>query len=149
MPVSRRALLALMPLALAGMPEAALAKSMSLNVPLTGAQQVPPVQTSGKGTAHLTYNTSSHEVTWNITYSDMSSPVTMAHFHGPAMEGKNGPVEIWLTKKGKPVSSPIKGSAKLKPEEAKQLMAGELYINVHTKDHPAGEIRGQVTAPKA
>ncbi|MGH7068728.1 MAG: CHRD domain-containing protein, partial [Acetobacteraceae bacterium] len=25
----------------------------------------------------------------------------------------------------------------------------ELYINVHTKDHPAGEIRGQVVPPKS
>lgn len=143
MSVTRRALLATVPLAWAGFTTAALAANKSITVDLTGAQQVPPVQTSGKGTAHLTYNTSTHMLTWTISYSGMSSPVTMAHIHQGA-EGKNGPVKVWLTKKGQPVSSPIKGSAKLTAEEAKALVAGDTYINVHTKDHPAGEIRGQV-----
>ena len=35
---------------------AASAAPMSISVPLTGAEQVPPVQTSGKGTAELTYD---------------------------------------------------------------------------------------------
>ena len=130
-----------MPLGLGGIGLGRPGAPISFTVPLSGAQQVPPVKTSGSGTAHLTYNSGTHMVTWDITYKDMSSPVTMAHFHGPAMEGKNGPVEIWLTKKGKPVSSPIKGSAKLTAAQAKQLMAGDLYINVHTKDHPGRNTR--------
>jgi len=43
----------------------------------------------------------------------------------------------------------IKGEATLTPEQAKQFEAGDWYINVHTKDHPAGEIRGQVKPPKS
>ena len=57
-------------------------------------------------------------------------------------------MEVWLTQKGKPVSSPIKGHATLTEAQAKQFMDGESYINVHTKDHPAGEIRGQIMPPK-
>ncbi|MEJ2376164.1 MAG: CHRD domain-containing protein [Pseudolabrys sp.] len=121
---------------------------MSFKVSLSGSQQVPPVKTSGKGTANLTWNAKTRMVTWHITYSHMSSPVTMAHFHDGA-KGKNGSVEIWLTKKGKPVKSPITGKAKLSVSEVKQLKAGDWYINVHTKEHPAGEIRGQVMLPKA
>jgi hypothetical protein len=79
----------------------------------------------------------------------LSGTVTMAHIHGPAAEGKNGPVQIWLTKKGSPAESPIKGQATLTPEQAKQFEAGELYINVHTEAHPGGEIRGQVMPPKS
>jgi CHRD domain len=30
-----------------------------------------------------------------------------------------------------------------------QFFAGEWYINVHTQDHQAGEIRGQVMPPKS
>lgn len=149
MSVSRRSLLATVPLALAGFTTfstAALAATKSFNVHLSGAQQVPPVKTSATGTAHLTYNTSTRVLTWDVTYSHMSSPVTMAHIHAAA-PGKNGPVDVWLTKKGKPVSSPIKGHAKLTPAEAKALMAGDLYVNVHTKDHPAGEMRGQIKPP--
>jgi CHRD domain len=127
----------------------ALAAPMSFTVPLTGAQQVPPVQTSGSGTANLTYDPSTRVVTWSITYSGLSSPVTMAHFHGPAEPGKNTGIQVWLTKQGSPVESPIKGEATLSPEQAQQFMAGEWYINVHTSDHPSGEIRGQVMPPKA
>jgi len=123
----------------------ATAATKTFKVPLDGAQQVPPVKTKGSGLATITLNTKTDMVKWRVTYKNMSSPVTMAHFHD-GMKGKNGGVEVWLTKKGKPVSSPITGSAKLTPTEVKQLMAGDWYVNVHTKDHPPGEIRGQVTA---
>jgi hypothetical protein len=124
------------------------AASLSFKVPLTGAQSVPPVDTSGAGTANLTYDPTTRVVTWDISYSGLSSPVTMAHFHGPAKEGKNAPVVIWLTVQGKPPTNPIKGSATLTPEQAQQFSAGEWYVNVHTQSHPAGEIRGQVVPPK-
>jgi len=126
----------------------ALAAPMSFTVELTGVQQAPPVQTPGKGTADLTYDPATRVVTWSITYSGLSSPATMAHFHGPATPGDNAPVLIWLTKKGGPVSSPIAGQATLTPQQAAQFTAGEWYINLHTKNHPAGEIRGQVMPPK-
>jgi len=106
------------------------------------------VQTAGTGTADLTYDSATLVVTWSVSYSGLSGPVTMAHFHGPAAEGKNAPVVIWLTKQGSPVESPIKGQATLTPEQAQQFTAGDWYINVHTQANPAGEIRGQVMPPK-
>lgn len=127
----------------------ALAAPTPFTVQLSGTQQVPPVQTGGNGTASLTYDPATRVVTWSITYNGLSSPVTMAHFHGPAGASQNAPVLIWLTKQGSPVESPIKGEATLTPEQAQQFTAGEMYINVHTRDHPAGEIRGQVMPPKA
>jgi len=127
---------------------AAKAAPESFKVALTGAQQVPPVQTSGSGTADVSYDPATRVVTWSITYGGLSGPVTMAHFHGPAPAGKNAPVVIWLTKKGSPVESPIKGEATLTPAQAQQFSAGDWYINVHTKAHPGGEIRGQVIPPK-
>lgn len=126
-----------------------LAAPESFKVSLTGEQQVPPVQTTGTGTAELTYDPTTHMLKWVITYSGLSGPVTMAHFHGPASAGKNGPVQVWLMKKGSPVDSPIKGAATITPEQAKQFEAGEWYINVHTEAHPGGEIRAQVMPPKS
>ena len=64
--------------------EAARADATSFKVPLTGAQCVPPVDTTGSGTAELTYDPATRVVTWTIAYSGLSSPSTMAHFHGPA-----------------------------------------------------------------
>ncbi len=146
--VSRRAMLALAPLAFVGLTSVARAAPMSFSVPLAGAQQVPPVQTSGSGTAALTYDPSTREVTWSITYSGLSSDVTMAHFHNGA-EGKNGPVVIWLSMHGMAAPSPITGKATLTEAQAAQFTAGDWYVNVHTKDHPGGEIRGQVMPPKS
>jgi len=126
----------------------ARADATSFKVPLTGAQCVPPVDTTGSGTAELTYDPATRVVTWNISYTGLSSPTTMAHFHGPAAEGKNAPPVIWLSTQGSPPANPMTGSATLTPEQAQQFSAGEWYINVHTQSHPAGEIRGQVIAPK-
>jgi CHRD domain len=77
-----------------------LAAPVSFKVPLTGAQQVPPVKTAATGTADLAYD---------------PATATMAHFHGPAAEGKNGPPVIWLAEKGATVANPIKGEATLTP----------------------------------
>ena len=55
----------------------ALADATSFKVPLTGAQGVPPVDTAGTGTAELTYDPATRVVTWNITYSGLSSASTM------------------------------------------------------------------------
>jgi hypothetical protein len=125
------------------------AASMSFKVALTGAQQVPPVQTAATGTADLTYDPATRVVAWNVTYNGLSGPATMAHFHGPATAGNNGPPVIWLTEKGAAVEGRIKGEATLTPEQAQQFLAGEWYVNVHTQANPKGEIRGQVIPPKS
>ena len=103
----------------------------------------------GSGTADLTYDPATRIVTWNIAYSGLSSPTTMAHFHGPAAKGKNAPPVIWLSTQGSPPTNPMTGTATLTPDQAKQFSAGEWYVNVHTQSHPAGEIRGQVIPPKS
>ena len=147
--LSQRAFMVFSGLALAGVLTLAQAAPVSFQVPLTGAQQVPPVQTAGSGNADLTYDASTRVVTWDISFSGLSSQATMAHFHGPAAAGKNAGVKVWLSQKGNEVTSPISGQATLSPDDAKMFEAGDMYINVHTKDHPGGEIRGQVVPPKS
>jgi hypothetical protein len=123
------------------------AAPISFKVPLSGGQEVPPVFPAGTGTAELTYDPNTRVVTWTVTYSGLSGPATMAHFHGPAQPGKNAPVVIWLTKQGSPVESPINGQATLTPDQARQFEASDWYINIHTQAHPEGEIRGLVLTP--
>lgn len=147
--ISRRAAVTLAAVAIAGARATAADKPMTMKVTMNGAQEVPPVDSKGTGTANLTYNPSDMMLTWDVTYSGLSSEATMAHFHGPAPAGKNANVQVWISKKGGAVTSPIKGSEKLTPDQAKMLTDGQLYVNVHTKDHPAGEIRGQVAPPKS
>src|SRR5262249_14748509 len=149
MSMSRRFLILLACVALTAWVGLASASPISFTVPLTGTEQVPPVETSAKGSAAVTYDPATRVVTWTITYTGLSAPATMAHFHGPVEKGKNGQVVIWLSTKGSPAESPFKGEATLTPEQARQFTAGEWYINVHTQAHPGGEIRGQVVPPKS
>src|ERR1700722_17339422 len=128
MTVSRRTLMSLTSLALAGSTLVARAAPASFSVALTGAQQVPPVTTAGSGAAALTYDPTSRVVTWSVTFSGLSGPPTMAHFHGPAAAGANAPVLVWISKKGEPVTSPITGQATLTPDQAMQFTAGQWYV---------------------
>ncbi len=124
-------------LALSG---ASYAEEMKFMATLTGADEVPPVETSGKGTAEITWNSETKELTWTVEFSDLSGPATAAHFHGPAEPGKNAGVAVPI----EGLESPSEGSATLTDEQAAQLAGGQWYVNVHTEAHPDGEIRGQV-----
>ena len=141
--MSRRAVLVL-----GGMVSAAAAVGsaqaapQTFSVPLSGAQQVPPVASPGSGTANFTWDPATRALTWSITFSGLSSPATMAHIHSGAA-GKNGRPILWLSTQGTPPASPITGSATLTPAQAKLIAAGA-YVNLHSKDHPAGELRGQL-----
>ncbi len=147
--INRRALIASVTLLVLTGTGVARADSTSFKVPLTGAQCVPAVETSGSGTADITYDPATRVVTWNIAYSGLSSPTTMAHFHGPAKAGQNASPVIWLSTQGSAPANPITGTATLTPDQAQQFLAGQWYVNVHSQSHPAGEIRGQVIPPKS
>lgn len=127
-------------LAVALLPWAAQAEMMKMKADLKPASEVPPVTSPASGSVEATYDTSSKVLSWTGSYSGLTGPATMAHFHGPAEPGKNGPVMV-----PSPAASPIKGQATLTDAQAAELMAGRTYFNVHTAAHPGGEIRGQVT----
>lgn len=119
----------------------ALAEKMTMKVNLTSAAEVPPNTSPGKGTADVTYDTASKMLTWKVTYSGLTGPATMAHFHGPAEAGKNAAVLIPF----KDAASGAEGSATLTDAQAADLIAGKMYINIHTEANKGGEIRGQVS----
>jgi hypothetical protein len=145
---TRRIIIGVIPAVAALWAGLSLAAPQKFTVALSGGEQAPPVQTSGSGKAELTYDPANRMVVWSITYTGLSGPVTMAHFHGPAPAGKNAGVTLWLTRQGTTAAGDIKGGATLTPEQAEQFAAGQWYINLHTKEHPDGEIRGQVAPPK-
>jgi hypothetical protein len=126
--------------ALAGSP--ALAETMNLKADLKGATEVPPVDTSGAGTVTATFDTASKKLSWQGTVSGLTGEVTAAHFHGPAELGKNAGV---LVPAPGVKSGAFEGSANITDDQAKALMAGQTYFNIHTAANPQGEVRGQVT----
>ena len=116
--------------------------TMSMKNALTGAQEVPPVTTSGSGTVDSTFDKSTNTLTWTVTYSGLSGPVTAGHIHGPAAAGANAGVVIPFTGN---LLSPITGKATLTAAQAADLAAGRYYVNLHTAKNPGGEIRAQLT----
>ena len=117
------------------------AKTIHFTTALNGASEVPPNTTTGTGTLDADLDSARNKFSYTITYSGLTGPAVAAHFHGPAAAGANAPPIIAIDK----LPSPIKGTATLTAEQAKQLMAGKWYFNVHTAAHPGGEIRGQLT----
>jgi hypothetical protein len=118
------------------------AETLTYKVALKSASEVPPNASSGSGAADVTYDTQSKKLSWKVSYSGLTGPATAAHFHGPAELGKNAGVMIPIQNIA---TSPAEGSATLTDAQAADLMAGRLYVNVHTAANPGGEIRGQVT----
>ena len=59
---------------------------------LTGAQQVPPVASSGTGTGTVLLNAAENQITVNLTFSGLTSNANAAHIHGPAAAGANAGV---------------------------------------------------------
>lgn len=108
---------------------------------LNGAAETPPTTSKGTGVAHVTLDTTKKTLTWTVSYSGLTGPPTMAHFHGPAPVGKAAGVAIPLTP---PLASPIKGSSAITDSQIADLKAGQWYVNIHTAANPGGEIRGQL-----
>jgi hypothetical protein len=78
---------------------------------------------------------------WTATYSGLSGPAIMSHFHGPADPSVNAGVVVPLTGS---LDSPQKGQATLTDAQAAELASGKWYYNIHTNQNKGGELRGQV-----
>jgi CHRD domain len=120
----------------------AYAQTLTFKASLDATQEVPPNDSKSKGTADLTYDAATKNLTWTITFDGLTGPAVAAHFHGPAEPGKNAGVALPI---GQNLTSPIKGSATLTEAQAADLTAGRWYVNIHTAANKGGEIRGQVT----
>ncbi|MEN8513763.1 MULTISPECIES: CHRD domain-containing protein [Burkholderia] len=120
----------------------AAAETVRLSASLQPSSEVPPTATKGSGAVDATYDTASRTLQWMVTYEHLTGPATAAHFHGPAPVGQNAGVQVPIPKDE--LASPIKGSKVLTDAQVTDLMGGKWYFNVHTKEHPSGEIRGQL-----
>jgi len=107
---------------------------------LTGAQEVPAVQSDASGVGILTVNPITREVSGKLTITGLKS-VTAAHIH-QAAAGRNGDVIINLV--GDNLVRAVPAGTVLTVAQFAGLLRGELYFNVHTAEKPAGEIRGQI-----
>jgi len=117
---------------------------------MTGAQEVPPVTTSASGEAVMAFDDDGVSVHYVVSVAAIAN-ITAAHLH-TGVAGVSGPPIVTLydvTGVGGPGGPfgpgiPLRGTVTLSMAQAAMFRAGGLYLNVHTTEHAAGEIRGQV-----
>jgi hypothetical protein len=109
-----------------------------VQVKLNGQEEVPAVATSATGTGTITI-ADDKSVSGSITTTGIEA--IAAHIHRGA-RGENGPPVVTLVKSDNAWTVPA--GTKLTDEQYANFKAGELYVNVHSAAHKAGEIRGQL-----
>jgi len=107
---------------------------------LSGGQEVPAVSTKAEGAMALLLNKKQDRLRFVLQHQVEGA--TVAHLHlGSA--GENGPVAVALPR----VDHLSAGNLSITPEQAAALLAGRLYVNVHSATNTKGEIRGQILRP--
>jgi hypothetical protein len=115
----------------------ALASESVFLAGLDGGEEVPATPVTNTGHASLFLNEDMTQVSYYIEY-DAFPNETAAHFHLGA-PGVNGPVIFPL-----PAGNPKVGVWNVTPADVAALFAGQVYVNIHTSDYPAGAIRGNI-----
>ena len=115
-----------------------MAGESTLNVRLSGAEEVPPINVPGSGSGTIRV-ASDGAVNGSVSTTGVQG--TMAHIH-QAARGQNGPVIIPLTKSGDTYTVPE--GRKLNAAQMQAYKAGNLYVNVHSDRYKGGEIRAQL-----
>jgi len=109
---------------------------------LSGAQQVPTLDTSAEGLAALTLDSAGAAVSVHVNTRNLDD-ASAAHLHN-AFGGATGSVEFGLTQDGGNPAHWFVEQQALSSEQLDTIQAGGTYINVHSPANPGGEIRGQV-----
>jgi hypothetical protein len=131
-------------LALGGLAAAAgSADVFTYRTVLTAGAEVPkPKAATGAGglfASSITKDGTSYSISWKLTYRKLSSPAVAAHVHRGRV-GIAGGVILALCG---PCRTGQTGTAKVTKAVAEAMRKGMAYVNVHTTQNPAGEIRGQ------
>ncbi len=124
----------------------ALAAKIPIQATLSGGGELPANDSPARGLMEGTFDTDTNTLEWTVTYSGLTTAPISANFHGPVSylgltPEENAPVQV-----GTPgsLASPFHGEAKIDDDQAKDLKDGRWYFNLHSKQFPAGEIRGPV-----
>jgi len=112
------------------------ASEVAFETTITGDQAVPPTSSGAYGTATIILSDDGTQAAYTVIFAGLEGTQTGAHFHN-AEPGEDGPVVFDLG-----LGSPLSGFWSPSVSEAAELMAGRIYVNIHSDLFPTGEIRG-------
>jgi hypothetical protein len=135
--------------------------------PLSGAEEVPAVDTRARGVAIFQLSPDGSTLSFKLIASNIQN-ITQAHIHCCAGAGVNAGVSVFLYPDEPPAqlipgrhsgvlvptgtitSADIRDPDQLTDADdplaalVEKIVAGDAYVNVHTSQFPTGEIRGQL-----
>lgn len=104
------------------------------NVALNSRQEVPQNPSTAIGAFNGLFDKTSKKITYSVAINGFAP--TALHLHTNEV-GANGPVTITLNAAGGTTDA-------LNATQEADLLAGRLYVNVHSSTYSGGEIRGQI-----
>ena len=124
---------------------------------LLGRNEVPPVATPAVGTAVFLHDEAAGRLRFRLEVQNIRR-MTQAHIH-LGRPGQNGPVVAFLfgrsafgistgrgvvrgTLTARNLVGPLQG--RTIRDLVREIRNGNAYVNVHTTQHPNGEIRGHI-----
>jgi hypothetical protein len=107
---------------------------------LTGGAEVPRVDTdaTGRATVRILAN---GKIRYRLRATGLSGPPQAAHIH-QGEPGEAGGIIVDL--KTSAFTLPARGTVSATRAARRAIRRGDAYVNIHTADNPAGEIRGQL-----
>ena len=130
-------------------------ETTTFSAQLSGQEEVPPVETQAMGMAQFELMEDG-TISYTVNASDIQA-VTAGHIHSGAT-GENGDVVVTLLSNDPPQDG-VSETGTISAEDLEGPMSGtqlsdlvgamnegQTYVNIHTEQNPAGEIRGQIAA---
>src|SRR5262249_12986653 len=112
---------------------------------------VPTNSSTALGAGTFVLNDAHTELTIHITFSGLTSNQIAAHLHD-ALPGVNGPIKFNLAAGGTTsatsdlVWTSTDATQPLTAALVSDLLAGKMYVNIHSENFGPGEIRGQLVS---
>ncbi|RLQ84942.1 CHRD domain-containing protein [Planomicrobium sp. Y74] len=133
-------------------------EGLEFHVNLSPDQEVPAVTSEATGEAHFMVSEDGESIDYTVSANELYATLA-GHLHSGAA-GENGPVELFLFENEEPMdyngeiaagtltADDLVGDMTWQ-EFSMALVAGEIYVNLHTEEYPDGELRGQLMADAA
>ena len=109
---------------------------------LSADEESAPTESPGSGHAEFTLDRATLKLSWVVTFDKLTTPLTSAVVRGPQKPGTNAGVLFELGPST--AKSPIKGAITINDGQLEYLLAGRMYVNLHTVKYKEGELRGQL-----